>query len=69
MINPYHQKLFDVLDEFLDQCDDHFDSGDQIDLGYHYRRINRAMDAIYREVIGAPQPIKTGRPRKNKEIK
>lgn len=62
MINSRQQWLFDVLDEFLDECDRHFDGGEAVDWKKHYRRINRALDGIYRDECGMDQPIKTGRP-------
>lgn len=62
MISEHHQNLYDVLDEFLDGCDQHLDAGERFDISFHYRRINEALDRIYRAECGITQRRKTGRP-------
>lgn len=65
MMDEFYQRLFEVLDRFLDACDREFDEGEHCDLRRHYLAINRALDGIYRGQQGIPQPDYGGRPRKD----
>lgn len=59
-----HEKLFEILEEFLDACDCHIDGGRCVDITVWYKRINRALDDVYREESGIPPAPRVGRPPK-----
>lgn len=63
-----YENLYNVLEEFLDDCDRTLDGCGSIEVSLWYKKINKALDAVYRIESGLPPPPNLGgRPRKNKE--
>jgi hypothetical protein len=54
-----------VLDNFLDEYDNHLDEGKAIDIGEHARRIDRAMNDVNCIRSGICPPPRLGRKRKH----
>lgn len=57
-------KLCDVLEQQLTLYDGKLYDGETFDEELYFRKVHRALDAVYREIEGIPQMTKTGRPRK-----
>lgn len=63
MLREY-EKLFEVLEEFLDACDPCLEGSGLIEITVWYKKINRALDAVYRKESGIPPAPRVGRPPK-----
>lgn len=63
-LSEHQAKLLDLLEEQLCLWDQYLYDGVIFDAELYFRKVHRAVDAVYRELEGIPQPTKTGRPRK-----
>lgn len=61
-LTEHQLKLLDLLEEQLCLWDRYLYDGVVFDAELYFRKVHRAVDAIYREIEGIPQPTKTGRP-------
>lgn len=61
-LSEYQAKLLDLLEEQLCLWDKKLYDDIEFDAELYFRKVHRAVDAVYRELEGIPQPTKTGRP-------
>ena len=61
-LSEHQAKLLDLLEEQLCLWDKKIYDGIEFDAELYFRKVHRAVDAVYREIEGIPQMTKTGRP-------
>ena len=64
MMSKESDQLFNVLEEFLNACDTCLDGCGSIEVSIWYKKINKALDAVYRVESGIPPAPRVGRPPK-----
>ena len=61
-LSEHQAKLLDLLEEQLCLWDKKLYDDIDFDAELYFRKVHRAVDAVYREIEGIPQMTKTGRP-------